>query len=40
MMQSPWNDVANIGTHMVDAANVDEGNTVTHLLKEMVTLNH
>jgi hypothetical protein len=25
--------------HMMDAANIDEGNAVTRLLKEMVTLN-
>jgi hypothetical protein len=40
MMQSSWIDVANIGMHMVDDAKIDEGNAVTRLLKEMVTLNH
>ena len=40
MMQSSWIYVANIGMHMMDAANIDEGNAVTRLLKEMVTLNH
>ncbi len=39
MMQSSWIYVANIGMHMMDAANIDEGNAVTRLLKEMVTLN-
>jgi hypothetical protein len=40
MRQSSWNDVANIEMYMVDASNIDNGDVLAGMVKEMVTIKY